>query len=270
MRTLKELMFQLNATDECSDIEAKKASEVGRSILETICAFSNEPNLGGGYILLGIEKDESSLFPVYTVTGIPFDKLDKIQSDLSSQCADSLNRTMRTLMDNVFMMLPTFESDRENNKLTVRLLLHHLLNEEDLNWLENFNNHSLTDNQKRILIFVREVGAIDNSSARQINGSEAILANYDLRRLREIDLQDTKGKNRFTYYLPTKKLKNTYIKSTDILISRNNSETSPDSLPTNLEGLPTNLVKIEEIKEEINRLPLRINDKSSRTGILYC
>lgn len=88
-------MLQLNATDECSNIEAKKGSEVGRSILETICAFSNEPNLGGGYILLGVVKDESSLFPEYTVTGIPFEQLDKIKSDISSQCADSFNRPVR-------------------------------------------------------------------------------------------------------------------------------------------------------------------------------
>lgn len=116
MTPLKELMFQLNATDECSNIEAKKASEIGRSILETICAFSNEPNLGGGYILLGVEKDESSLFPVYTVTGMPFEKLDQIQSDLSSQCADSFNRPIR----------PQIKVESINNKQAIVVFVEEL------------------------------------------------------------------------------------------------------------------------------------------------
>lgn len=565
MKTLKELMLQLNTTDECSSIEAKKASEVGRSILETVCAYSNEPNLGGGYLLLGVEKDESSFFPEYTVSGIAFEKLDKIKSDLSSQCADSFNRpirpqinteevngkkaivvfidelsaeqkplyfkngwlpqaayrrigsadikcteddlrvfygandsfdgsvikdanlddisedsielyrklrakinptaeeltysntkllislnaikkrkediavtytglltfgsrpalrrllpmvrvdyirvstnewiedpnnrfattidmrgsllelvqriihtigddlpkgfeltdediqakniglplrvlreavvnalihrsyrenspiqiirypnrieiinpgfslkteeqlgepgsvnrnqfiaaifhetnlaetkgsgirTMRTLMEKGAMLPPTFESDREGNKFTVRLLLHHLLNEEDLKWLENFENHNLTDNQKRILIFVREVGAVDNSSARQINGSEAGIANIDLRKLRKIGLLNPKGKNRFTYYLPTEQLKSTYIKEADNVGSIRKKEFVSDKIPTNLKALPTNLnalptnlsglshdsiKKLLDLKKRIDNLPKRINDKS--------
>ena len=58
MESLKELMLQLNSTDECNKIEAKRASEVGKSIMETVCSFSNEPNLGGGVIfpLLGTFK----------------------------------------------------------------------------------------------------------------------------------------------------------------------------------------------------------------------
>lgn len=571
-------MLQLNATDECSNIEAKKGSEVGRSILETICAFSNEPNLGGGYILLGVVKDESSLFPEYTVTGIPFEQLDKIKSDISSQCADSFNRpvrpqikvedvnskhaiivfveeqseeqkplyfkniglprgayrrissadlkcteedlpvfyrltetfdnsiikdaslddlseesielyrklrakinptaeelqysdtdlltsinaikknkgevtitytglltfgtrialrrllpmvrvdyirvstnewlenpddrfsstidmrgsllellqriihtigddlpkgfeltdediqakniglplrvlreavvnalihrsyrenspiqiirypnrieiinpgfslkreeelgepgsinrnpfisaifhetnlaetkgsgirTMRNLMQSVSMMPPTFESDRANNKFTVRLLLHHLLNEEDLKWLENFASYELTDNQKRILIFVREVGAVDNSSARQINGSDAAITNADLRKQREIDLLNTKGKSRFTYYLPTDQLKSTYVKSVDIGGGTRKEASLLDDLPTNLSALPTilnalptnlkalptnlsalpqdSINRLSELKERIDKLPNRINDKSILEDII--
>ena len=48
METLQELFERLNQTDECVNIEAKKASEMGRAVLETVCAFSNEPSLGGG------------------------------------------------------------------------------------------------------------------------------------------------------------------------------------------------------------------------------
>jgi ATP-dependent DNA helicase RecG len=49
-----ELWDRLRAGDECATIEAKRAEEFGNSILETVSAFANEPNLGGGYLLLGV------------------------------------------------------------------------------------------------------------------------------------------------------------------------------------------------------------------------
>lgn len=35
MESLKELLQRLSLSDECSDLEAKRASEVGKSLLET-------------------------------------------------------------------------------------------------------------------------------------------------------------------------------------------------------------------------------------------
>jgi len=564
MESLKELMLQLNSTDECNKIEAKRASEVGKSIMETVCSFSNEPNLGGGYLLLGVEKEgkSESLFPEYVVTGIPTDSLDQIQINLSSQCSEIFNipvrplikveningknaivvfveelsqeqkplyikskglpqgayrrigsadlkgteddmvlyynsqdsfdksivkdaelddlsddaialyrkyrmsvnpsaeeleyndiellrsihaikkdkqdyfitytglltfgnrmalrrllpmvrvdyirvssnewvkdadnrfsstldmrgsllelvqriihtisddlpkgfeltdeniqaknmglplrvlreavvnalihrsyrenspiqiirypnrieitnpgfslksedqlgepgsinrnpyisaifhetnlaetkgsgiRTMRRLMESVSMMPPTFESDRENNKFTVRLLLHHLLNENDLEWLTKFDSFQLTDNQKRILIFVRELGAVDNSSARQINGSESNITNAELRKLRELGLLEQKGRFKFTYYIPTDLLRDTYSDSAEI-VENNIADTTTlpndlSALPNDLSALPVDLNTLaeEQIQElidiikRIKNLPKRVNDKT--------
>ncbi len=47
---VRDLLTELNAADEHVQVEAKRSSEVGKAILETICAFSNEPGLGGGDI----------------------------------------------------------------------------------------------------------------------------------------------------------------------------------------------------------------------------
>lgn len=41
-----QLLENLNLLDEHEKIEAKRASEAGKSILETICALANEPDLG--------------------------------------------------------------------------------------------------------------------------------------------------------------------------------------------------------------------------------
>ena len=55
---VKDLIQQLNLTDECNWIEAKRASAIDRSIMETVNSFSNEPGLGGGYLILGVEQEE--------------------------------------------------------------------------------------------------------------------------------------------------------------------------------------------------------------------
>ena len=84
-----ELLEQLNTLDEHERVEAKRGEdEAGHSLLETVCAFANEPGLGGGHILVGVERDESALFPVYTVTGIR--NLDKVTRDIATQVRSCL------------------------------------------------------------------------------------------------------------------------------------------------------------------------------------
>ncbi len=55
MTKVKELIQILNTTDESTKIEAKQGSSIDRSVMETICAFSNEPRLNGGYNFAGIK-----------------------------------------------------------------------------------------------------------------------------------------------------------------------------------------------------------------------
>ncbi len=111
-------------------------------------------------------------------------------------------RTMRTLMEKAELMPPTFESDHGNNQFTARLLLHHFLNETDVKWLMQFNQYELDDSQKRALIFVREVGAIDNAAYRQLNGFDTLRSGMNLRGLRDKEILLQKGKGRNTYYIP--------------------------------------------------------------------
>ncbi len=91
--TALELLERLNLLDENERIEAKAASEVGKSMLETICAFANEPGLSGGWLLLGVTREELALFPAYEVQGL--DQPDKISADLASQAASTFNRPLR-------------------------------------------------------------------------------------------------------------------------------------------------------------------------------
>lgn len=88
-----ELLESLNLLDENEHIEAKRASEVGKSILETICAFANEPGLGGGWLLLGVVREEQALFPAYEVEGIAHP--EKLSTDIATQCRNSFNQPVR-------------------------------------------------------------------------------------------------------------------------------------------------------------------------------
>lgn len=93
-RSAEDLLQELAAVDESHRIEAKRASQIDRSTMETVVAFSNEPGLGGGYLLLGVERDPDDLFGgSYRVVGVA--DPDKLQSDLASQCASMLNRPVR-------------------------------------------------------------------------------------------------------------------------------------------------------------------------------
>ncbi|GAB6009652.1 AlbA family DNA-binding domain-containing protein [Dysgonomonas reticulitermitis] len=93
MTDINELLEQLNLSDESVSLEAKRAGEIDKSVMETVNSFSNEPNLGGGYLLLGVERVEKDETWQYIVTGIS--DPDKLQLDLSSQCADSFNLPIR-------------------------------------------------------------------------------------------------------------------------------------------------------------------------------
>ena len=91
--TAVELLQSLNLLDETERIEAKRASESGKSLLETVCAFANEPGLRGGWLLLGVVREDMALFPSYEVEGVP--QPDKLCADLATQCRDAFNLPVR-------------------------------------------------------------------------------------------------------------------------------------------------------------------------------
>ena len=94
--TAQELFELLNELDETDSLEAKSLHEDStRSIMESVCAFSNEPGMGGGVILLGAReaKDVDLDAPLYVAEGV--DDPDKAQLDISTQCASMFNIPVR-------------------------------------------------------------------------------------------------------------------------------------------------------------------------------
>ena len=114
---------------------------------------------------------------------------------------------MRRLMKEAGLMPPTFESNHEANKFTARLLLHHFLSKENMEWLAQYAEFGLVNEQKLALVFVREVGAIDNATYRQLDSSIThARSRLEIHKLCDLGFIEKKGQGRNTYYIRTSKV----------------------------------------------------------------
>ncbi|TXF78837.1 ATP-binding protein [Chryseobacterium sp.] len=187
-------------------------------------------------------------------------------------------RSMRTLMSQAKLMPPTFESDHGRNQFTARLLLHHFLGVEDIRWLTLFDSYALNEDQKKALIFVKELGAIDNNAYRQLNTVDTLKASQDLRDLKRKEILDQKGKGKATYYIPGEKYVNIDVHQ----LSTRSAQVDGVSAPANDLSAPvivlsTPAVAVStladtristELKLKIAGLGQRINDNEKLKSII--
>jgi len=90
----QELLARLELTDEVTRIEVKEGSSLGSSGLETISALSNEPGLGGGYVIFGLRAvDQTATGRRYEIIGVP--EPDRLQSEISTACASQFSSVIR-------------------------------------------------------------------------------------------------------------------------------------------------------------------------------
>lgn len=109
-------------------------------------------------------------------------------------------RVMQEKMKSSGLAAPTFESDREAQQFTATFLFHHFLDESDWKWLAQFTGESLTEDQMRGLIFVREVGAIDNSAYRDLTQMDTLAASKSLKIMVKEGLLEMRGGGARTHY----------------------------------------------------------------------
>jgi ATP-dependent DNA helicase RecG len=112
-------------------------------------------------------------------------------------------RAIRNAMAQANLSPPTFESDRDRDGFVVTFLFHHFLSSEDVTWLGNFQHLDVSEDEQRALVFVREVGAINNAAYHDLNRVETLVASSHLRRLRDFGLLEQQGKGSATDYRPT-------------------------------------------------------------------
>lgn len=76
-----------------------------------------------------------------------------------------------------------------------------------MEWLAHYAEFGLGNEQKLALVFVREVGAIDNATYRQLDSSIThARARLEIHKLCDLGFLEKKGQGRNTYYIRTSKL----------------------------------------------------------------
>ena len=95
-------------------------------------------------------------------------------------------------------------------------------------FLLHFSNLDCSDEQKLALVFVREVGAIDNITYRQLSGVKSVRASKDLSRMVNYCLLEAKKHSNQTYYVVGEELKAKIKK-----LNPPTSEPNPPSLDVN-------------------------------------
>ena len=76
-----------------------------------------------------------------------------------------------------------------------------------MEWLAQYAEFGLVNEQKLALVFVREVGAIDNATYRQLDSSIThARACLEIHKLWELGFIEKKGQGRNTYYIRTSKV----------------------------------------------------------------
>lgn len=166
-------------------------------------------------------------------------------------------RAMRRLMQDAHLVPPTFESSRENNEFVSRLLLHHFLDESDIQWLKQFEKFDLNDAQKQSLIFVREVGAIDNQTYRQMADCDTLRASTELRVLKSFDLLKPKGKGKTTYYVAGIGLSTAPIDLNTPPVALNTEPSPLNTAPVALNTEPS----VINYQSLLNKLPENVKTK---------
>lgn len=177
-------------------------------------------------------------------------------------------RVMRELMQQNNLLLPTFESSRRPDQFVVTFLFHHFLGPEDVEWLRGLTGESLSDEEARALIFVREIGAIDNAAYREINRADTLDASTHLRRLRKLDLMAKKGSGNRTYYVPGPAFLAAQSREAEIQSTKPDTEShkvSDESRKPDKALTTQDLTN--ELVTQVSRLPNRPNRKDLRKVI---
>lgn len=178
-------------------------------------------------------------------------------------------RIMREAMQEAGLSPPLFDSDRSKDMFVATFLFHHFLSKEDLDWLKSFKKYHLTDEQARALIFVREVGAIDNSSYRNLNHVDTLTASTSLRQLRDLDLLMAKNQSSATYYVPGPVFMDSLLKPSETNGKQHMVEAKQHMLFDSKEHMPIlenenpPLTKLIELPEELQKIVGSLGKKTS-------
>jgi ATP-dependent DNA helicase RecG len=126
-----------------------------------------------------------------------------------------------------------------------------------------FTSFELSDEQKLALVFVREVGAIDNITYRQLTGVKSYRASKDLGRMAGYQLLEVKKHSNQTYYVIGEELK------ARIRDAKKVNPPTSDSNPLSQNVYPpTSELLSTDLQDRIRQIGRRTRDKDLLLGIV--
>jgi ATP-dependent DNA helicase RecG len=124
--------------------------------------------------------------------------------------------TMNSLMKSANLTLPIFDSSSERDEFVLKLLVHNLLSSEQVQWLYQFKDLGLNDDEVRALVVLREIGEISNLVYRLVNRVDPLVASQRLGHLRDLGLLQQQGKGAGTYYTLDLQYQQEYITASNL------------------------------------------------------
>ena len=187
-------------------------------------------------------------------------------------------RTMRAKLKQAGLSEPKFDSDHTRNYFKATFLLHQLMDDKQLKWLEAFDNHDLSDDDAMALMLAHETGAVDNSTLREITKLETLSASRLLSNLCKKGLLQKRGGGSSTNYTLTEHALglniNSQEKKQDILLADNQTSGANDQTSGASDQYLLDLSDIEKIEDlpqktlsQLNGLPKKASMKQIQ-GIL--
>lgn len=177
-------------------------------------------------------------------------------------------KTMQRLLHKAGLTNPILVSNRTSRYFKASFLLHQLLSEEHLLWLQQWQHLKLSDDEAKVLIFVREMGAIDNAALRAITDLDILTASQLLGKLwQKYQLLEKLGSGRNTYYQATPLLLQGELEANkhDLEVNKHSLDSNAHNLITNKHDLATNQPNLAANKPELSeKLQTLINKLGSK------
>lgn len=123
----------------------------------------------------------------------------------------------------------------------------------------------MNDSQKQALIFVREIGAIDNHKYRQMADCDTLKASMELRTLKNHGLLVAKGKGKGAYYVGGSKISAPASKLSAQPLDLSAQPPALNAQPHDLSAPPS---ITQELKGKINELSQRTHDPTKVREII--
>ena len=169
-------------------------------------------------------------------------------------------------MSEANLSLPLLDSDRIKDSFSITLSTVHFWEKADVEWLKNFTDCNLTDDEAKALIFIRKNVVVNNYIYRELNRVNIVEASRDLQRLRDLELIETRSKGAGTYYVAGKRMW-----EADGATTQTSATSLPDKALSGKSDLPDNAptTPAPVLPQHLTEAVTQLGQRATREAIRY-